>query len=150
MNYNNKKIDWLRNRLTKIYSTPIPEQYYNDINAISTELNKLDYQRLANYSLDFNHIPSADQIAKILELDYDEVKKNQIQNIAQQYSESDVRTAVFNLPGNTNPNEIIVERIKQLILANHYSWNNSEVKMEDLPIINYLKTVVIPEINPYL
>ena len=150
MNYSNKKIDWLRNRLTKIYSVQIPEQYYNDITTISLELNKLDYQRLANYGIDFNHIPDADKIAKILELNYDDVKENQIKNIAQQYSETDLRTAIVNLPENTNPNEIIIERIKQFILSNHYSWNNSEVKMDDLPIINYLKTVIISEYNSYL
>jgi len=150
MNYQNKDPEWLQQRLLKVYSIQTPENLVGNVAMISGELNRLDAQKLNNYKINFNYLNNTNNIAKILELDSITVRENQIYNLAKQYSETELNTAISNLPENTNPNEIIIEAIKQKILSSFNPKIKQEITMDDLPIMNYFETMTVSDINIYL
>ena len=150
MDYQNKDPEWLQQRLLKVYSIQTPENLVGNVAMISGELNRLDVQKLNNYKINFNDLNNTNNIAKILELDSITVRENQIYNLAKQYSETELNTAISNLPENTNPSEIIIEAIKQKILSSFNPKIKQEITMDDLPIMNYFETMTVSDINIYL
>jgi len=148
MDYKQYSLDWLKNRLLKFYS----QEYTGDnINEISDHIAHLDVQFLINSGiLDFNDLNLTEHIAEILGLEYKLVKDNQINNIVQFLSIEELNTRIRNLPENVGPDEIIKEKIKQVVLSDQDPRVPRNLTIENFPIMKYLRETPRNEFHQYL
>ena len=147
MNYNNKSLSALQNRISKVYS----QHAGNDRNYLIDHLTYLDNERLEAYHItNFNDLKLTNEISKILEINSEEIYDAQITNLSSSMSEEELRNAIRNLPENIPPDKILVKRIEKSILSQRDYRVPENVTRQDLYLIDYLNTLLHSQINELL
>lgn len=147
MDYSGKNLDWLKQRLTTVYSSFIPA----DLNSIPNLLLQLDYNRLINNQIsDFNDLSNTEKIANVLSLSYQDVMSSQIKNLANKMTKEQLDFTIKNLPDNVVLDDVSTEKVKQIIVSIQHPNVPIFVTEKDIPFIMFLTNLNKTSINPYL